>query len=176
MKSVCLIFLIAFTCLFANSAYAQSISNDDFILNFEGICLRNVHEPQLIKPFVEAIGATPLPKELHALALTASEKLSDTWLLEKDSYNIIIAVTQGKVNGKLISNCSFISKLADANLIPVRMGELYKMETLLDEKEGFQRYQTYGTIINRRKIIIQALTSLHKSTENIINLSAQYIH
>lgn len=155
------------------SAHAQE-QNDAFLLNFEGICLRNLHDISLVKGMVEILDAKEAPEHFSKQGAPIDGKLLGSWLVEKDGLLLVVATSEGKFRDKMISTCSVISKLEDTENAIKRMEDIFDTEKIADDQEGFQRYRSYTTSISGNRILINAITGVHPSTRSIINLNAAY--
>lgn len=161
----------ALLCTVGSAAKAQSA--DDFLLNVEGICLRNMHDVGLVGEFVKTAGARELPAELRRGLAPPEGEFLGAWYLETDGFRLIIGTSEGRMRGETVSTCSVVTQTPQAEAIVAKMNEILDLRLLLDKTEGYQRYRHYRTNFAGEDLMITALTSTHPSTSDILNLSVQ---
>lgn len=162
---------LALLCTAGSAVKAQSA--DDFLLNVEGICLRNMHDVGLVGDFVKTAGARDVSAEFGRRFAPPEGKLLGVWYLETDGFRLIIGISEGHMRGETVSTCSVATQTPQAEAIVAKMNEVLDLRLLLDETEGYQRYRHYKTSFAGEDLMITALTGTHPSTSDILNLSVQ---
>lgn len=151
----------------------QAQSADDFLMNVEGICLRNMHDVRVVADVVKAAGARDLPGELRRGFAPPEGQLLGAWYLEIDGFRLMIGTSEGRMHGETVSTCAVVTQTRDAEEIVTKMNEVLALRLLSDETEGYQRYRHYRTNFAGEDLMITALTGTHASTSDILNLSIQ---
>lgn len=151
----------------------QAQSADDFLMNVEGICLRNMHDVSVVGDVVKAAGARDLPTELRRGIAPPEGELLGAWYLEIDGFRLMIGTSEGGLRGETISTCAVVTQTPATEAIVTRMNEILDIQLLSDDTEGYQRYRHYETNFAGADIMITILTGTHPSTSDILNLSVQ---
>ena len=170
-----ILFSAAFVAVQASLSSGSSADQiDDYLLVFEGACLRNMHDASLLEKMAEALNWRKVAKETAAVGAPLEGKLLGSWIVREGEASVIIATSEGNLENREIFSCAAISRISDPGAAVSRMQEIFNAKKMADEKEGFQRYQVFKVNISGNDMLVTALTGTHPSTAEVLNLTAQY--
>jgi hypothetical protein len=138
-----------------SSSFADQI--DDYLLIFDGACIRNMHDVQVIPKIAENLRWKKIPKEFAAGSAPREGELVGNWMVQERGLVVFIAVAQANISNRNISTCSAVTKLHDNNKVIDRIQTIYKAKIISDETEGYQRYRVFKFDYSGDEMLIIAL-------------------
>jgi len=159
--------------LFTSGSAVKAQSADDFLMNVEGICLRNMHDVSLVGEIVKTAGARDLPAGLKRGFAPPEGKFLGAWYLKTHGFRLMIGTSEGRIRGQTVSTCAVVTQTPETEAIIARMNEILDLRLLRDDTEGYQRYRHYRTNFAGEDLMITTITGTHPSISDILNLSVQ---
>jgi hypothetical protein len=147
---------------------------DDYLLLFEGVCVRNMHDVSIVEKMAKTAQWNEIPEEMAAGLAPIEGELLGSWFVMLNDVAAVAAVSEGSLGERRISSCAIATKVEDPDDVVYRMQELFRAKQISDETEGFQRLRAFTATISGLEILMTALTATHPAAMKTVNLVAQF--
>jgi hypothetical protein len=146
---------------------------EKFLRFFSGNCIRSVHNLDQLIAYAEVQKWQRLPEDMQRVFENPFADESDGWGVTHEGQFYIVGYTKGFVDGESVSSCAVVSKSQMVGDVAQQLNSRFQISEVVDEVEGFQRYQTFTTNVSGIDLLITILSGDTPEPGTVI-LTAQH--
>jgi hypothetical protein len=153
----------------SGSAFADSTNN--FVKFFYANCVQVIDDSSALETKSKIMKWKKIPKEVAAMG---GGKIDDAWGVNADGQFYIISVGSSVLeDGRQMNSCSVLSKPQNANDVAQILKSRFRLKLLIDEIEGYQRYQQFDAKVSGLPMMFNII-SVDDPKVKLVNLNASY--